>query len=82
LIRIPFNRASNQLRAINFLVDTLGFLPRQVNFRKVRPRVCRTDFTHIAIAELSVRLRSRPLTFLIQRQNLSPWDSRIAILSC
>ena len=55
----------------------------QRNLRKVFPRVCKTDFTQIAIAACSLPLAVRgvPLrtltvfrTFLIQRQKLEVRD--------
>jgi hypothetical protein len=53
----------------------------QVNFLIVRPRFCKTDFVHTAIAPCILVLLPRALmvlrTFLIQPQNLSPRDSNI-----
>jgi hypothetical protein len=59
----------------SFCVTSVGFVPLQENFFKVRPRFfCRTAATHIAIARdsffLSRVFEDAALTAPIQRQNL------------
>jgi hypothetical protein len=68
----------HRLRLNNFCVMTLGLFPRQENFRRVFPLVCRTDFVHTAMAAPSrVPLGFLKVfrTFLIHLQNLRLKDS-------